>query len=70
MRIGPYLLANNLFVAPMAGVTDRPFRHPAGADSAAVRPTDVVPAVKYVPLVSWTYVGAFTTSSASSVPSS
>ena len=26
MRIGPYLLANNLFVAPMAGVTDRPFR--------------------------------------------
>ena len=26
MRIGPYELANNLFVAPMAGVTDRPFR--------------------------------------------
>jgi tRNA-dihydrouridine synthase B len=26
MRIGPYQLANNLFVAPMAGVTDRPFR--------------------------------------------
>jgi tRNA-dihydrouridine synthase B len=26
MNIGPYLLANNLFVAPMAGVTDRPFR--------------------------------------------
>jgi tRNA-dihydrouridine synthase B len=26
MRIGPYTLANNLFVAPMAGVTDRPFR--------------------------------------------
>ena len=26
MRIGPYSLANNLFVAPMAGVTDRPFR--------------------------------------------
>lgn len=26
MRIGPYLLANNVFVAPMAGVTDRPFR--------------------------------------------
>ncbi len=26
MRIGPHLLANNLFVAPMAGVTDRPFR--------------------------------------------
>jgi tRNA-dihydrouridine synthase B len=26
MQIGPYLLANNVFVAPMAGVTDRPFR--------------------------------------------
>jgi len=26
MRIGPYLLPNGLAVAPMAGVTDRPFR--------------------------------------------
>ncbi|MEP7328596.1 MAG: tRNA dihydrouridine synthase DusB [Betaproteobacteria bacterium] len=26
MRIGPYSLTNNLVVAPMAGVTDRPFR--------------------------------------------
>ena len=26
MHIGPYALANPLFVAPMAGVTDRPFR--------------------------------------------
>ncbi len=26
MRIGPYVLRNNLFLAPMAGVTDRPFR--------------------------------------------
>ncbi len=26
MRIGPYELPNQLFVAPMAGVTDRPFR--------------------------------------------
>jgi tRNA-dihydrouridine synthase B len=26
MQIGQYALANNLFVAPMAGVTDRPFR--------------------------------------------
>ena len=26
MQIGPYLLRNNIFVAPMAGVTDRPFR--------------------------------------------
>ena len=26
MRIGPYTLCNNLILAPMAGVTDRPFR--------------------------------------------
>ncbi len=26
MQIGPYSLRNNLFVAPMAGVTDRPYR--------------------------------------------
>ncbi|CAH0154775.1 putative tRNA-dihydrouridine synthase [Massilia sp. Bi118] len=26
MQIGPYALRNNVFVAPMAGVTDRPFR--------------------------------------------
>jgi tRNA-dihydrouridine synthase B len=26
MQIGPHLLTGNLFVAPMAGVTDRPFR--------------------------------------------
>ncbi|WP_334189596.1 tRNA dihydrouridine synthase DusB [Noviherbaspirillum sp.] len=26
MQIGPYSLRNNIFVAPMAGVTDRPFR--------------------------------------------
>jgi tRNA-dihydrouridine synthase B len=26
VNIGPYILPNNVFVAPMAGVTDRPFR--------------------------------------------
>lgn len=26
MKIGPYILENNLMLAPMAGVTDRPFR--------------------------------------------
>ena len=26
MKIGSHILANRLFVAPMAGVTDRPFR--------------------------------------------
>ena len=26
MQIGPYQLPNNLILAPMAGVTDRPFR--------------------------------------------
>lgn len=27
MQIGPYQLANNLLLAPMAGITDRPFRN-------------------------------------------
>ncbi|RLA18185.1 MAG: tRNA dihydrouridine synthase DusB, partial [Gammaproteobacteria bacterium] len=27
MKIGPYQLANNLILAPMAGITDRPFRN-------------------------------------------
>ena len=26
MQIGPYTLASNVILAPMAGVTDRPFR--------------------------------------------
>ena len=26
LQIGPFQLPNRLFVAPMAGVTDRPFR--------------------------------------------
>lgn len=26
MQIGSYALSNNLIVAPMAGITDRPFR--------------------------------------------
>ena len=26
MKIGPHTLRNRVFVAPMAGVTDRPFR--------------------------------------------
>ncbi|WP_395822768.1 tRNA dihydrouridine synthase DusB [Collimonas sp.] len=26
MNLGPYIIRNNVFVAPMAGVTDRPFR--------------------------------------------
>jgi len=26
MKIGPYKLPNNIFLAPMAGVTDQPFR--------------------------------------------
>ena len=39
MQIGPYALENPVFVAPMAGVTDRPFRMLArrlGAALAAV----------------------------------
>ncbi|MGL5727512.1 MAG: tRNA-dihydrouridine synthase, partial [Plesiomonas sp.] len=37
MRIGPYKLNNQLIVAPMAGITDRPFRqlcHEMGAGMA------------------------------------
>ena len=41
MRIGHITLANRLFVAPMAGVTDRPFRKICkrlGAGYAVSRP--------------------------------
>ena len=36
MRIGPYSLRNNLVLAPMAGVTDRPFRQLCKALGAAM----------------------------------
>ncbi|PKO44012.1 MAG: tRNA dihydrouridine synthase DusB [Betaproteobacteria bacterium HGW-Betaproteobacteria-3] len=42
MNIGPYTLANNLFVAPMAGVTDRPFRQLCKALGAGYAVSEMV----------------------------
>jgi len=42
MRLGPYLLANNLIVAPMAGVTDRPFRQQCRRFGAGLAVSEMV----------------------------
>ena len=42
MRIGPYQLRNNLIVAPMAGVTDRPFRQPSKTMGAGMAVSEMV----------------------------
>ncbi len=42
MRIGPYTLPNALFVAPMAGVTDRPFRQLCRAFGAGYAVSEMV----------------------------
>ena len=42
MQIGPYTLANNVFVAPMAGVTDRPFRQLCRAFGAGYAVSEMV----------------------------
>ena len=42
MNIGPYTLANNVFVAPMAGVTDRPFRQLCRAFGAGYAVSEMV----------------------------
>ncbi|HEX7548609.1 MAG TPA: tRNA-dihydrouridine synthase, partial [Candidatus Methylomirabilis sp.] len=42
MHIGLYALANNLIVAPMAGVTDRPFRLLCRAMGAGMAVTEMV----------------------------
>ena len=42
MNIGPYLLTNNVFVAPMAGVTDRPFRQLCRAFGAGYAVSEMV----------------------------
>ncbi|MEG0975064.1 MAG: tRNA dihydrouridine synthase DusB [Comamonas sp.] len=42
VRIGPYILANNVFVAPMAGVTDRPFRQLCKALGAGYAVSEMV----------------------------
>lgn len=42
MQIGTHLLANNVFVAPMAGVTDRPFRQLCRAFGAGYAVSEMV----------------------------
>jgi len=42
MQIGPYRLKNNLMVAPMAGVTDRPFRQLCKALGAGMAVSEMV----------------------------
>jgi len=42
MRIGPYQLANTLILAPMAGVTDRPFRLLCRSMGASLAVTEMV----------------------------
>ncbi len=42
MQVGPYLLKNNLVVAPMAGVTDRPFRQLCKAMGAGMAVSEMV----------------------------
>ncbi|HQW38878.1 MAG TPA: tRNA-dihydrouridine synthase, partial [Usitatibacteraceae bacterium] len=42
MKIGPITLRNNLVVAPMAGVTDRPFRQLCKAMGAGMAVSEMV----------------------------
>jgi tRNA-dihydrouridine synthase B len=42
MQIGPHVLRNNLIVAPMAGVTDRPFRQLCKAMGAGMAVSEMV----------------------------
>ncbi len=44
MRIGPYTLANRLVLAPMAGVTDRPFRRLCRRYGAALAVSEMISA--------------------------
>lgn len=46
MHLGPYVLPNSLFVAPMAGVTDRPFRQLCRAFGAGYAVSEMVTARK------------------------
>ena len=44
MRIGAHVLRSGLFVAPMAGITDRPFRRLARRYGAALAVCEMVSA--------------------------
>ena len=42
--IGPYEMRNRLVLAPMAGVTDRPFRHLCRNHGAGLTPSEMLTA--------------------------
>ena len=44
MQLGPFTLPGNIFVAPMAGITDRPFRHLCRQFGAAYAVSEMVSA--------------------------
>lgn len=44
MKIGPYTFPNNLVLAPMAGVTDRPFRQLCRSLGAGMTPSEMITA--------------------------
>ncbi len=44
MQIGPYIFPNNVALAPMAGVTDRPFRQLCRRLGAGLAPTEMITA--------------------------
>ena len=48
MNIGPYPFANNVFVAPMAGVTDRPFRQLCRTFGAGHAVSEMVTSRRYL----------------------
>ena len=47
MQIGPHILKNNLIVAPMAGVTDRPFRQLCKSMGAGMAVSEMVSSNRY-----------------------
>ncbi|MGD8385116.1 MAG: tRNA dihydrouridine synthase DusB [Lysobacterales bacterium] len=56
MRIGPYPLPNNVALAPMAGVTDKPFRQLCRELGAGYVVTEMIaadPSVRHTPKTRW-----------------
>ena len=48
MQIGPYILKNNLILAPMAGITDRPFREICRQFGAALAVSEMVSSIPHL----------------------
>ena len=46
MRIGQYQLINNVILAPMAGVTDQPFRQLCHELGAGMTVSEMLPAIR------------------------